>query len=515
MAEQEPGRELTVRGGRGGTAARLDDLEAAGGVLVRAAAQLAAVTARLAAVLAELVLLGITPRAPLDRARVQLHLVAVLAGPTGLGPLATRLHVLGLGLQGSARSYRMADAGAREVMHQLDLAAGRVTGGLVMLTAASGLLTVAALPPLAVVSGPLLPLAPGLPLPATRVADLVAGARGGSVLTGAASAGHQLLALLGSGTGLVEHVVDALPGLVTALPPPGTGPLWAVAAGTAWPPRSVASGAALIGALGAVLPGLREPARVLVTAGPPHPVAAPRGVADLIAGIGSCYPAGQVSPGAGGRPGTVRVLRMVGSGGSVAWVAEVPGTQRWTPTPGDTPFDLAGNVHGLAGEQTAAQRTVVAALRAAGVRPGEPLLLAGHSQGGMVVAGLAADPAFRAEFAVTHLVTAGAPIAGYRIPDSVHVLSLEHTDDLVPSLDGAPNPDRPGWVTIRCRNTPAGSPADPLAAHDTESYRRTAALVDASRDPSVAAWRAELRPFLAGPGVSTSAVEAVGVRDRS
>ena len=131
-----------------------------------------------------------------------------------------------------------------------------------------------------------------------------------------------------------------------------------------------------------------------------------------------------------------------------------------------------------------------------------------------MAAGLAADPAFRSRFTVTHVLTAGSPVAAYPIPPGVQVLSLEHTDDLVPALDGRRDPDRSRWVTVRRTLRPGGLALDAAGAHDVRAYTRTAALVDASSDPSVRGWRAGLAPFLAGAGVSASGRVVVGLRVR-
>jgi hypothetical protein len=97
------------------------------------------------------------------------------------------------------------------------------------------------------------------------------------------------------------------------------------------------------------------------------------------------------------------------------------------------------------------------------------------------------------------------------VPEHVQVLSIEHSDDLVPSLDGAPNRDRSNWITVTAAapaRVPAGSPpadpAEPLLAHRSELYRSTAERIDRSSDPSIVSWRKGLTPFLAGSGGSGS-----------
>jgi pimeloyl-ACP methyl ester carboxylesterase len=187
-----------------------------------------------------------------------------------------------------------------------------------------------------------------------------------------------------------------------------------------------------------------------------------------------------------------------------SWTVSIPGTASWSSVAGRTPFDATGNVRLISGGRSAGASAVLAAMRAAGVRKGEPVLLVGHSQGGLIAATLAADPAARREFSISHILTSGAPVASIPIPDRVQVLSVEHSDDLVPRLDGAANPDRQNWLTVSAPAPSASLPArtEPLVAHRLELYRRTAERIDASTDPSILHWRAGLSSFLgqaAGP----------------
>jgi pimeloyl-ACP methyl ester carboxylesterase len=248
--------------------------------------------------------------------------------------------------------------------------------------------------------------------------------------------------------------------------------------------------------------------QVSVTAGESRPAPAPRGLADLLRGIRA------VDPDLGARPGGVRVQSVLGAGGRRAWVVQIPGTQNWSPKAGADPLDLTSNVYLTAGERTASQQLVVQAMRAAGVPAGEPVLMVGHSQGGIIAASLAADPAFRSRFSVTHVLTAGSPVAACQVPRQVSVLSLEHDEDVVPRLDGRPNPDRPGWITVSRSTRVAGAAPSLAVGHHLGSYIDTAVLVDASNDPSVRAWRAGLEPFLAASGRdrADSAVIVTGTR---
>ncbi|NAZ86617.1 hypothetical protein GTR00_11000 [Kineococcus sp. T90] len=207
------------------------------------------------------------------------------------------------------------------------------------------------------------------------------------------------------------------------------------------------------------------------------------------------------------QPGVVRLERVTHADGSVAWVVQVPGTQDWTalPRPGGTPMDLTTNLRAVAGEPTATAAAVAEAMRLAGVGADEPVMLAGHSQGGLTAASLAADGAFTSRYRVTHVVTAGAPVDGAAVPGHVRVLSLEHTGDLVPALDGRAAQGSASRTVVRrdLADDPrlaAALERDPLLAHGWGGYLDTAARVDASDDAALVAYRGSARAFLDAPG---------------
>ncbi len=67
-------------------------------------------------------------------------------------------------------------------------------------------------------------------------------------------------------------------------------------------------------------------------------------------------------------------------------------------------------------------------------------------------------------------------------PGGSHVLSLEQRGDIVPELDGAPNPDSVEQTTVTFDAHPDGGI---VAHHAYGVYEEGAGLVDASTDPSV------------------------------
>jgi hypothetical protein len=190
--------------------------------------------------------------------------------------------------------------------------------------------------------------------------------------------------------------------------------------------------------------------------------------------------------------GTIEVQTFDGPDGTRRHVVYLPGTDDMNPFSSDGQLrDMQENTRLVGGEGTAYAAGVMAALRDAGVRPGEPVLLAGHSQGGMVAAALASHAS---PYDVTNVVTFGSPtsqVAHY--PAHVHVLSLEHQGDLVPQLAG-PGTASAHHVTVQFASGIGGLEDNHSFAH----YTAGAAAVDASTDPDVASSRHALAGFFAG-----------------
>jgi hypothetical protein len=180
--------------------------------------------------------------------------------------------------------------------------------------------------------------------------------------------------------------------------------------------------------------------------------------------------------------GTIEVQTLRLPDGSVRHVVYLPGTDRF-----DAPWDQDDDVRGMGTNLELVARGpdgytngVLEAMHEAGVRPDEPVLVVGHSQGGMAAAALAAGGT---GFAITAAVTAGSPtaqVAAY--PKGTHVLSLEQHGDVVPLLDGRDNPDSVEHTTVTFDAHP---PEGVVAHHDYATYAEGAELVDTSSDPSV------------------------------
>lgn len=206
-----------------------------------------------------------------------------------------------------------------------------------------------------------------------------------------------------------------------------------------------------------------------------------------------------------GNEGQVQIIKVDNGTGTPSWIVQIPGTQVWDPSRGDNPVDLTSNVQMMAmPDQTVIEREVAEAMARAGIKDGQPVMLTGHSQGGITAASLASDPDILARYDIRSVVTGGSPIGRFDIPDDISVMSLEHVQDVVPKLDGADNPDRPSWTTITrelsdAEGTDKGQ-RGPMAAHSTPNYAATGAHADASGDAGLEKWRHDNAVFFDDDG---------------
>lgn len=197
------------------------------------------------------------------------------------------------------------------------------------------------------------------------------------------------------------------------------------------------------------------------------------------------------------------VRRVVGADGTGAWVVAIPGTSHWPLRSDHGPSDTAANLATMAGASSslypAVDKALTAAMKESGVKPGtEPVLVTGHSQGGIVAARLAVDDGFRTKFDVREVVTDGSPIDRIPIPDDVHVLSIENSHDIVPELDGTAAPDSLHRVDVRCEAPPGEHLHTVIDAHDASRYARSAGELTIDSDDQLAQWYSRNSRFLDG-----------------
>lgn len=471
---------LTVTGGTGGVTARYDDMRAC-------ADQLSALAKVLLARLDDVAAVAVNPDivegavlAPVTAARVAEHATTATVGPHGLGAAAAHLTASAVLLRGAVTAHQTLDEA---------LSAATTVGKTV-----------------------------GAPFVVLFGGDM-AGQWGDAI--------NQPWDLLtpgwwkDSGAAMADNayehpwVIDggvndarlALDGISLGLAPtaPWVNMLFAGASareGGAWPPIRFEDSVRDILGIGSML-GLFRNGNAEVTPlgggfGPiPLDEPLPGSVRGLFSGVSDV--SGTDSDG-NDRRGQIRILQVRGADGVTRYVVEIPGTQNWHPTAGENPIDLTNNLRLMAGTGSVQNDAIVQAMHNAQIPPDAPIMLVGHSQGGITAASLASDPSVREHFHITNVVTAGSPIARFEIPADVHVLSLEHTRDAVPRLDAADNPDRPTWVTVHRdadgMTTPDGTITSVGASHPCVAYQDTAGLVDSSTDPGLLDARSAIDPFL-------------------
>ena len=194
-------------------------------------------------------------------------------------------------------------------------------------------------------------------------------------------------------------------------------------------------------------------------------------------------------------PGTFEVLR-AGTDRDPVYVVVLPGTQSGTVDgrSGSNPFDPGGIAEALAEDSRFTEEAVLDALGQAGAGDGDPLVVAGYSQGGLHAANLAGSDGLGGRYDVQLVLTVGSP-TGWNPTEGSEYLHLEHLGDTVPQLDAAPNGDdrQRTTVTLGNRVPPLGRAADGYAepwgfgpAHKLRNYSEGARLIDSSDAPSLA-----------------------------
>ena len=228
----------------------------------------------------------------------------------------------------------------------------------------------------------------------------------------------------------------------------------------------------------------------------------PQNLEDLIDELDYRFYKSIVDPTKGPIGPNIDVRKVISLDGKVSYIVDIPGTRIWN-LPGDdkgSVNDLGTNLNAMAGNPTTLENGVRDVLSRVGVGPSDPVMLVGHSQGGIVAARAANDFVTSGQFNVTHVVTAGSPIGRITIPDKVQVLSLENSGDIVPHLDASDNPATVSRTTVTFDNQTGSVGGN----HGIEgNYATATGQLDSSTDPSVQAFRNSASTFLNGSQVQT------------
>lgn len=229
----------------------------------------------------------------------------------------------------------------------------------------------------------------------------------------------------------------------------------------------------------------------------PRRLEAPRTLTDMAADIDDMYWIEGM-----GQP--VKITS-VGEGQLRRWLISLPGTDHMDPASTLNPADSETNVREVLGLTSAMQSGVVAALRHAMALEGvserdmvrEPVVIMGHSQGGMVALSLADRHPRKVN--VRAVVTLGTPGRRLRVSRDVAALTLEHDQDVVPSLDGRPRRRVDDRVVVG-RHLIRPRTGALFYAHASSTYTETVHLMErrarVSPQSRIGRMVARIEPFL-------------------
>jgi hypothetical protein len=475
--------DLDISGGAGGLTARFDDMRTFAGLVDTSADNVRGAGLRTAALIASADLAQAAVICPVEVGEVEVALGLASSGPTGAVTTSVEMEVLARLVRSSITAYEFTDAQLAALVEKGFDVAGFALGATAVPLLVGGVGALA-------LTNPLL------------LAEL--GAAG--YLDRDALAG-ELQATIYDNPWMEEALTRMAPGMVQGGMFSTLGPFWSVAlSGGEWPTTDFPSAVSGLINLGNVFGAFQDSGTFHT-----EPVDGYEQPIDLTSDhfLSNIF-SQQGNLGAAESAGQVQVIAIEHPGLVASYVVQIPGTQDWSPFRTDNPVDLTTNVALEAmAHDTKMQQAVREAMEDAGIPPDAPVMLTGHSQGGITAAALTADPDFRDRFNVKSVVTGGSPIGRIDIPDDVSVLSLEHDQDVVPKLEGKDNPDRANWITVRRELSDAEGALDTGSpglggAHSTSNYATTGHDIDVSTAATIERWRAENAEFFT-PGADQPA----------
>ncbi|GGS20094.1 MULTISPECIES: esterase/lipase family protein [Actinokineospora] len=435
---------LTVEGGAGGTEAQYEDLAALGDLTDDVAGETLTIAMASHGHLVDPNVVASALLNPGGVARFEAAMLGALDGPSGLTATSAAIGLRGLTLQATNQAYQLAD----------DINAKALEASRWLMGAAA-----TTLPGLAVTGG----------TAALIAADIMLNYDG--------DAQRWLV----EHPGMIDTVLGMAPGTLSALGLPTDMATLTDLAAAAYPDGDPA-----------LDPPYGQPPVIDQSV---HGTTPPDGLGDLLDGLDHRNET----------DANIDVKKVVGPDGTVSYIVDIPGTKVWNLPGGDqgSANDFGTNVDAMAGNETVLQEGIEEALRAAGVPSDAPIMLVGHSQGGIVAAqaaGNLANPETGAPYNVTHVVTAGSPVGNIDVPDNVQVLSLENSGDIVPHLDARDNPASDNRTTVTFDNqTGTAGGNHGIGGNYTDAARQ----LDQSDDPSVRRFIDSAGGFFGGQEVTT------------
>lgn len=220
----------------------------------------------------------------------------------------------------------------------------------------------------------------------------------------------------------------------------------------------------------------------------------------------------------GAEPGRLSIRRAEHDDGTTSWLVTVPGTQDWMIGTGENVYDTDSNLRLVADEHAASVAAVTEAMVRAGIGPGDDVVLAGHSQGGLVATDVAVILTAAGHAGRVMAVTAGSPVGAVLPPGGqtrAQVLAFNHAHDAVTGLQVGDNPTGPNVVTVERDLLAEGSAYDSMSAqHDLGHYVDTARRAEGLDDVSFDAQAEHLAELLGADRETVSVTHEVYVAHR-
>lgn len=170
--------------------------------------------------------------------------------------------------------------------------------------------------------------------------------------------------------------------------------------------------------------------------------------------------------------------------------------------PTGEPWDMTSNMAAIAEMDSGSYSATIAAMREAGISAEDNVIMVGHSQGGLVAAQIAAS----GEYRVSDVVTVGAPLHQVELPEDVHLVAIEHSEDVIPSLSGVAAPAAVATHLTVQRTLYQSAPppkGEVLPAHNLSRYIETARVMDTSGDNKLNTEQRRIAARTQGEGTTT------------
>lgn len=220
-----------------------------------------------------------------------------------------------------------------------------------------------------------------------------------------------------------------------------------------------------------------------------------------------------VSQGQSAEATSIRVQEILGADGETRYIVYIPGSfGEWghiaqTQDIDANPFDWNQNIGAYSGADTDSRQAVLAAMAAAGVPEGAQVVLAGHSQGGIVAAQLAADDGVNGAtggYDITGVVSVGSPVENVTIPAGTSSVNFANAasgggflppngGDPVPAIDNNPGLQHPLADTGGHQEIylPSPLPGHGFENHDIGAYTESVGAATGSAAEAIAAFEQE------------------------